>query len=102
MKRVLALVSVLFTLLFALPGWADDAPAAAAAVTQAVAPVAAAVADAAAAPAAALQSQLIHLILLINFLSLYGHIRLVGNIHIVLLVLKLTVFSLCKPVFNLC
>ena len=45
MKRVLALVSVLFTLLFALPGWADDAPAAAAAVTQAVAPVAAAVAD---------------------------------------------------------
>ncbi len=53
MKRVLALVSVLFTLLFALPGWADDAPAAAAAVTQAVAPVAAAVADAAAAPAAA-------------------------------------------------
>ncbi|MEN9985883.1 MAG: hypothetical protein RI925_1385, partial [Pseudomonadota bacterium] len=52
MKRVLALVSVLFTLLFALPGWADDAPAAAAAVTQAVAPVAAAVADAAAAPAA--------------------------------------------------
>lgn len=54
MKRFLALVSVLFTLLFALPGWAEEAPAAAAAVTQAVAPVAAAVADAAAAaPAAA-------------------------------------------------
>ena len=35
MRRVLAMVSLLFTFLFVMPSWAEDAPAAAAAVTQA-------------------------------------------------------------------
>src|SRR5574343_43741 len=51
MRRVLAMVSLLFTFLFVMPSWAEDAPAAAAAVTQA-APATDAPA-AAAAPAAA-------------------------------------------------
>ena len=52
MRRVLAMVSLLFTFLFVMPSWAEDAPAAAAAVTQA-APAADAPAVAPAAPAAA-------------------------------------------------
>jgi Amt family ammonium transporter len=52
MRRVLAMVSLLFTFLFVMPSWAEDAPAAAAAVTQA-APAADAPAAAPAAPAAA-------------------------------------------------
>ena len=51
MRRVLAMVSLLFTFLFVMPSWAEDAPAAAAAVTQAAPAADAPAADAAAAPA---------------------------------------------------